>query len=199
MSWRLGCCRFCSGRTCSPTHLQRATSSYLRAAAPLVHERMALLSEAVDMLGFLFVDDAVFESDADAAAKKLNDGGRARLGGGGGVAGARSSTGARTTSRRRSRRRWSAGSGSSRAMRSRRCGSRSPGGRSRRRCSSRWSCSAGSAACRGSGGRPRRPAERRLRSAPERFGRVRRRPIHSTSDRGRPVRSDGVWGNWQPG
>jgi glutamyl-tRNA synthetase len=43
----------------------------LRAAAPLVHERMALLSEAIDMLGFLFVDDDSFEPDADAAAKNL--------------------------------------------------------------------------------------------------------------------------------
>jgi glutamyl-tRNA synthetase len=44
----------------------------LRAAAPLVHERMALLSEAVGMLGFLFVADDAFEVDVDAAAKNLN-------------------------------------------------------------------------------------------------------------------------------
>jgi glutamyl-tRNA synthetase len=43
----------------------------LRAAAPLVHERMALLSEAVGMLGFLFVDDDAFELDADAVAKAM--------------------------------------------------------------------------------------------------------------------------------
>jgi glutamyl-tRNA synthetase len=36
-----------------------------------VHERMALLSEAISMLGFLFVDDDDFEPDADAVAKNL--------------------------------------------------------------------------------------------------------------------------------
>jgi glutamyl-tRNA synthetase len=43
----------------------------LAAATPLVHERMALLSEAIDLLGFLFIDDALFEIDPAAAAKVL--------------------------------------------------------------------------------------------------------------------------------
>jgi glutamyl-tRNA synthetase len=43
----------------------------LRAAVPLVQERMNTLDESVDMLGFLFVDDANFAIDPDAAAKVL--------------------------------------------------------------------------------------------------------------------------------
>jgi glutamyl-tRNA synthetase len=43
----------------------------LNAAVPLVQERMNTLSESVDMLGFLFVDDAQFTIDPDAAAKVL--------------------------------------------------------------------------------------------------------------------------------
>ncbi|UYM05721.1 glutamate--tRNA ligase [Solicola gregarius] len=41
----------------------------LTAATPLVQERMAVLSEAVDMLGFLFVADDAFDVDPDEAAK----------------------------------------------------------------------------------------------------------------------------------
>lgn len=47
---------------------QRAT---LLAAAPLIGERMTTLGEVVDMIGFLFVDDAAFTPDADDAAKLL--------------------------------------------------------------------------------------------------------------------------------
>jgi glutamyl-tRNA synthetase len=43
----------------------------LRAAVPLVQERMNSLSESVDMLSFLFVDEAAFTIDPDAAAKGL--------------------------------------------------------------------------------------------------------------------------------
>lgn len=43
----------------------------LNAAVPLVQERMNTLSESGDMLGFLFVDDAQFTIDPDAAAKVL--------------------------------------------------------------------------------------------------------------------------------
>ncbi|MEU4607893.1 glutamate--tRNA ligase [Kribbella sp. NPDC023972] len=43
----------------------------LRAAVPLVQERMNTLSESVDMLGFLFVDEAAFTLDPDAAGKVL--------------------------------------------------------------------------------------------------------------------------------
>ncbi|MDQ4008256.1 MAG: glutamate--tRNA ligase, partial [Actinomycetota bacterium] len=53
---------------------QRAT---LLAAAPLVSERMTVLGEAVDMLGFLFVDDENFAVDPDDAAKVLTEDGLA--------------------------------------------------------------------------------------------------------------------------
>jgi glutamyl-tRNA synthetase len=51
------------------------TSDQLRllaGGAPLVQERITVLSEAVGMLGFLFVDDGAFEPDAEASAKNLN-------------------------------------------------------------------------------------------------------------------------------
>jgi glutamyl-tRNA synthetase len=41
------------------------------AAAPLVHERVETLGQAVDMLQFLLVDDTAFGIDPDAAAKVL--------------------------------------------------------------------------------------------------------------------------------
>jgi glutamyl-tRNA synthetase len=43
----------------------------VRAAAPLVHERVETLGQAVEMLQFLLVDEADFEIDADSAAKVL--------------------------------------------------------------------------------------------------------------------------------
>jgi glutamyl-tRNA synthetase len=46
-------------------------SALLAAAAPLVQERIALLTEAVDLLGFLLADDAAFTVDPAAAAKQL--------------------------------------------------------------------------------------------------------------------------------
>jgi glutamyl-tRNA synthetase len=49
----------------------------LAAATPLVHERMTTLSEAVDMLGFLLVDESAFERDETDVAKLLDDNGRA--------------------------------------------------------------------------------------------------------------------------
>ncbi|TDU82431.1 glutamyl-tRNA synthetase [Kribbella voronezhensis] len=51
-----------------PTAEQRAL---LDAAVPLVQERMNTLSESVDMLGFLFVDESAFSIDPDAGAKVL--------------------------------------------------------------------------------------------------------------------------------
>src|SRR3954454_12311876 len=54
-----------------PTQQQQAM---LDAAMPLVHERMNKLTEAVDMLGFLFVDEVQY--DADDVAKVLDDDGR---------------------------------------------------------------------------------------------------------------------------
>ena len=49
----------------------------LARAAPLVHERMITLGESVQMLGFLFLDDASFERDPADAEKLLNEEGRA--------------------------------------------------------------------------------------------------------------------------
>ena len=43
---------------------------------PLVHERMNKLTESVDMLGFLFVDEADFTLDPTDAEKLLDDAGR---------------------------------------------------------------------------------------------------------------------------
>ena len=48
----------------------------LRRAAPLVHERMTTLAEAVDMLGFLFVDEDSFARDPADTEKLLNQDGR---------------------------------------------------------------------------------------------------------------------------
>jgi glutamyl-tRNA synthetase len=49
----------------------------LEQAMPLVAERINKLTEAVDMLGFLFVDEASFTRDPADAEKLLNDDGRA--------------------------------------------------------------------------------------------------------------------------
>jgi glutamyl-tRNA synthetase len=57
-----------------PTGEQQAL---LAAATPLVNERMTTLSEAVDMLGFLFTDEADFERDPGDVAKLLDEDGRA--------------------------------------------------------------------------------------------------------------------------
>jgi glutamyl-tRNA synthetase len=48
----------------------------LAKAAPLVHERMVTLGEAVDMLGFLFVDEAAFTRDPADVEKLLEGDGR---------------------------------------------------------------------------------------------------------------------------
>ncbi|HEY6740000.1 MAG TPA: glutamate--tRNA ligase [Actinopolymorphaceae bacterium] len=42
-------------------------------AAPLIQERLVKLTEAVDMLGFLLVDDAAFTVDPDSAARVLTE------------------------------------------------------------------------------------------------------------------------------
>jgi glutamyl-tRNA synthetase len=55
-----------------PTPDQSAT---LAAATPLVHERMNLLTEAVDMLRFLFVADDEFSIDEADRAKNLDEAG----------------------------------------------------------------------------------------------------------------------------
>ena len=56
-----------------PSAAQRET---LAAAVPLVQERMGKLTEAVDMLGFLFVSDDDFTVDEADAAKLLDENGR---------------------------------------------------------------------------------------------------------------------------
>ena len=56
-----------------PTDEQQAL---LRAAVPLVHERIAKLTEAVEMLGFLLVDEAAFTRDPADAEKLLDEDGR---------------------------------------------------------------------------------------------------------------------------
>jgi glutamyl-tRNA synthetase len=56
-----------------PTEAQRAM---VDAAMPLVHERMGKLTEAVDMLRFLLVDEADFTRDEADVAKLLDESGR---------------------------------------------------------------------------------------------------------------------------
>jgi glutamyl-tRNA synthetase len=51
-------------------------SALLAEAAPLVHERMTTLADSVDMLGFLFVDEAGFTRDPADSEKLLDDDGR---------------------------------------------------------------------------------------------------------------------------
>jgi glutamyl-tRNA synthetase len=57
--------------------LSDADAQMLEQAMPLVAERINKLVEAVDMLGFLFVDEAGFARDEADAEKLLNDDGRA--------------------------------------------------------------------------------------------------------------------------
>jgi len=56
-----------------PTPEQEAL---LRQAIPLVNERMGKLTEAVEMLGFLLVEESRFERDPADAEKLLDDNGR---------------------------------------------------------------------------------------------------------------------------
>jgi glutamyl-tRNA synthetase len=56
-----------------------ADRQLLDLAMPLVAERINKLTEAVDLLGFLFVSDAEFAVDPDDAEKLLNDDGRAAV------------------------------------------------------------------------------------------------------------------------
>jgi glutamyl-tRNA synthetase len=60
-----------------PTEEQRAL---LLAAAPLVQERMVTLSESVEILGFLFAEDAFRRDPADAAKLLETDDGRKVVG-----------------------------------------------------------------------------------------------------------------------
>ena len=56
-------------------HVTDEQRALLAAAAPLVHERMTTLTESVDMLGFLFADEADFERDPADVEKLLDDDG----------------------------------------------------------------------------------------------------------------------------
>jgi glutamyl-tRNA synthetase len=56
-----------------PAQVSREQRALLLAATPLVQERITVLSEAVDMLSFLFVDDARFQVDLDSRNKVLDD------------------------------------------------------------------------------------------------------------------------------
>ena len=58
-----------------PVDSSGPSADLLAAAAPLVQERATTLSEAADLLGFLFVDEEAFTVDPDDAAKQLVDGG----------------------------------------------------------------------------------------------------------------------------
>jgi glutamyl-tRNA synthetase len=60
-----------------PAEVTEPQHDLLRAATPLVHERMTVLGEAVDMLGFLFVDEDSFTRDGDDVAKVLDANGQA--------------------------------------------------------------------------------------------------------------------------
>ena len=123
-----------------------ADAQLLELAMPLVAERINKLTEAVDMLGFLFVDESAFTP----SPTRLDDAGRDVVQGGVRRARPGCRSGARPRSRRRCVSPSSRGSASSRASRSGRCASPSPAARSRRRSSSRWSCSAASGASAGS-------------------------------------------------
>ncbi|MGI8953563.1 MAG: glutamate--tRNA ligase [Nocardioidaceae bacterium] len=54
-----------------PVDSSSPSADLLVAAAPLVQERATTLSEAADLLGFLFVDEEAFTVDPDDAAKQL--------------------------------------------------------------------------------------------------------------------------------
>jgi glutamyl-tRNA synthetase len=58
-------------------HVSDEQRALLAEATPLVQERMTTLSESVEMLGFLFVDEDSFERDPADAEKLLNEDGKA--------------------------------------------------------------------------------------------------------------------------
>jgi glutamyl-tRNA synthetase len=58
-----------AGLVADPPTAEQAAA--LAAGVPLIQERMSLLTEAVDLLGFLLVDDAAFAVDPPAAQRQL--------------------------------------------------------------------------------------------------------------------------------
>ena len=100
-----------------------ADAQLLELAMPLVAERINKLTEAVDMLGFLFVDEGVVHPSTRPTSRSCsNDDGLAVVAGVVRRARRRRRRGRPPRSRRRSRPRWSRGSGSSRATPSVRSG-----------------------------------------------------------------------------
>ena len=76
---RSGWCRTSRPPGCCSTEVtDGAARALLGRPPPLVQERMVTLGESVDMLGFLFVDEASFERDPADAAKLLDDRRRTR-------------------------------------------------------------------------------------------------------------------------
>ena len=67
---------FLQGAGVLPADVSDEQRALLAEAAPLVHERMTTLADCVDMVGFLFVDDATFERDPADVAKLLDEDGR---------------------------------------------------------------------------------------------------------------------------
>ena len=67
---------FLQGAGVLPADVSDEQRALLAEAAPLVHERMTTLADSVDMVGFLFVDDATFERDPADVAKLLDEDGR---------------------------------------------------------------------------------------------------------------------------
>ena len=131
------------------------------AVAPLAQTRIALLSEIVPNVDFLFLDEpadrrgGLGQGDEGRRGRPARRGDR-RVRGAAGV-GRRDAQGDAGGGRRRAR-------ASSSARPRPRCGSRSPAAPSGCRCSSRWRCSAASARWPGSRGRAASPACRRSAS-----------------------------------
>ncbi len=67
---------FLQGAGVLPAEVTGEQRALLAEAAPLVQERMTTLADSVDMVGFLFVDDASFERDPADVAKLLDEHGR---------------------------------------------------------------------------------------------------------------------------
>ena len=74
---RTGSSRTCRGAACCRRSRPDEQRAVVRAATPLVNERMQVLSEAEGMLGFLLVEERDFHVDVDDAGKVLTRG-RAR-------------------------------------------------------------------------------------------------------------------------
>ena len=155
-----------------------SSAALLAGAVPLVQTRLAVLSEVVDLLRFLFIDEDDFAIDPAAVEKSLGEGSAAVL--------------AATTDALEPLTSWTTeqvqaamdaalleGLGLKRGKAYAPCGLRSAGRPSPRRCRSRWRCSARSGSC---------DVCERL-CPPESRSQV---PLVLSPQH------HGVWGNWQP-